>query len=99
MKVYSLSVVNNQNKYGVVLFIYDITEQKKTEKIASETTVLDNDATVILEPAMDLKQGTEPLTGSETEVLSDADRRKLAEELGMVIEDDVTVVNTDVIIQ
>lgn len=70
----------------------------KTEKIVQETTVLGSDATVVLEPTMDLKgQATERLEERGTELLSES-AYKVAEDYGMVIEDEVTVVNTDVVL-
>lgn len=78
----------------------------KTEEISEETTILENNETtvlqnedtVVLEPAMNENfQHTEVLAENDTERLGEPAAKKPAAD--MVIEDDITVVNTDVIIK
>ena len=72
----------------------------KTEEIMDQTTVLTSQDTVVLEPTADLsRKHTEMLGSQDTEVLSQTSQLDEPMDNGLVIEDDVTVVNTDVIIE
>ena len=72
----------------------------RTENIMDETMVLGSQDTVVLEPTADLSRNkTEMLRSQDTEVLSETSQMTEPENNGMVIEDDVTIVNTDVTIE